>query len=97
MDYRPTCPYCNDKVYKVSVPYARDYDLYEHRFFCKCRNNEEDVRYNEHAAYQTYLEERELANLTKLEHVFHISDEEIMENRMSEDCEKNNGNCEKCL
>ena len=71
MDYKKECPYCHKNVKMKVIPYAPDHDIYGYIFWCDCVEEDEDhFQLEERAAYQLYLETRELNNLTNYDKYF---------------------------
>ena len=67
MDFKTECPYCHSVVREKIIPYAPELQMYGYIFSCDCTKNDDLMRYNDHMAYQVYLEEREQNNLTNFD------------------------------
>lgn len=65
MDFKKECPYCHSAV--SHIIYTNDRDR-EYCFFCNCTKG--TLMRNDHMAYQSYLEERELNNMTNYDKYF---------------------------
>ena len=94
MIYSKECPYCKSQIQRYT--YISSNNIKQYVFICDCTHGA--LRYNEDAAYEQYLHEREDNQITNFDLYFsNLKTKEDLNIRMNELCEFFKGNCEQCI
>lgn len=94
MVYLKKCPYCETQIQKYT--YTSPGGVKQYVFMCDCTRGE--LKYNEDAAYEQYLHEREDNQITNFDLYFGtLGTEEDLDNRIDESCKLLEGDCKQCV
>lgn len=95
MDFKKECLYCGGAVNPIVYAKSKE-NVTQYAFYCDCTYGA--LRYNQEQAYENYLHERELENLTNYD--IYADDGRTFrefEQYLNEWCEKHDIDCERCI